>query len=176
MKSALLFGIVLWVTSIAAGSKAPSDVPAPYEFLFRGGISAKEVEKAWAGLPYESIRLERYGCYGDCPIYTVELWKGGRAKYHGKRHVSRVGEFTGRVGLREFARLCYLIDEIDYFELNRSYAAPWTDDATVVVSVVRAESGEPFDIRDYGRFGPPSLWALQLAIDRVADEIEWNED
>src|SRR5215471_1107147 len=48
-----------------------------------------------ADLKTLTIRLERIGCFGTCPAYTVAIHGDGRIEYDGKSHVKQVGVREG---------------------------------------------------------------------------------
>ena len=69
--------IALIVASLQVLSQAPADAtPSP---------------KPW-------LVLERTGCYGICPIFTLRLFEDGQIQYVGKRFVVATGPRYGRIG------------------------------------------------------------------------------
>jgi hypothetical protein len=175
--------LVLAMASGAAGSPArgagqrgthPPSVPDQYAFLY---ASPAERSAAWAAarqsLPFESISLKRMGCFGTCPVYTVTLRLDGSASYDGARFVERLGNFSGQVYFGDFAQLSLFVERSGHMKLADRYAAPWTDDETVQVTVT-PRTGAPKTVTDYGRYGPPDLWMLERSIDGVAGHIKWT--
>ena len=152
----------------------PSGVPPQYSFLYRGFVGASDIANLWEALPYDSIELERTPCLGECPIYRVMFRKGGEAEYHGTAHVERQGVWTGKIDIFSYGRLCFLIDDLRFRELSPRYAASWTDSATVDITVVPTSNRTRVTVSEYGGVGPPSLWAVQLSIDGVAESIDWE--
>ena len=71
--------------------------------------------------------------------------------------------------------LCLLVERLRFEQMQEGYSASWTDDETVVLTVDWRD-GRTRTVRDYGRRGPPELWALQRVIDSLADEIDWQPD
>jgi hypothetical protein len=61
-----------------------------------------------------SISLERTACYGECPIYSVDLHGDGTAEYLGLRFMEKEGPVLGQVG-EEFERLAWLIVRLGFF-------------------------------------------------------------
>jgi hypothetical protein len=151
--------------------------PEPYTFIHGdAGVSIGRYEQALQALPIERIELERTGCFGACPIYTVTLFRNGDARYHGEEFVRNKGDFTGSIHISAFGRLCHLLERLRFFEFEREYNAPWTCSPTVYLRVWRAGEAEPVVAKDYGEYGPIELWALQQAVDAVANRIEWKPD
>ena len=73
------------------GIEPPDGTPKHYAFLFAPGLPAGDHASVWDALPYSKIELERTGCYGRCPAYTVRFSSGGMASYTGMTHVTRLG-------------------------------------------------------------------------------------
>ena len=48
-----------------------------------------------ADLKTVTIQLERTGCYGTCPGYSVTIHGDGRVEYNGKSHVKEIGTQEG---------------------------------------------------------------------------------
>jgi len=170
---ALLAGgpMVLWQ---GPGTGPPPGVPPEYAFLYDSGMGKNETwEKARHTIPYQSISLLRGGCFGTCPVYSVTLNADGKATYTGKANAPRQGSYAASVYFGDFARLAMFIDQSGFMKLADRYAAPWTDDETVVVSVVLRD-GTTKTVSDYGRFGPPDLWILEHAIDGIVDRMKWT--
>src|SRR5437867_4632113 len=63
------------------------NVPRIYEPLYGGGIGLDEIEPFRASLPYDSISLERTGCYGTCPVYTMTLYRSGKAELNAEKYI-----------------------------------------------------------------------------------------
>lgn len=150
-------------------------VPPEYAFLYEGAVADAELPLLWKSLPYESISLQRQGCFGICPTYEVTLRKGGEASYTGYEFVERERAWVGRIDIHAYARLCYLLDEMEFGGLESRYAAGWPDEETVVVTVTHSTSRAPVTVTEYGGFGPPRLWAIELAIDGVVGAIGWTQ-
>jgi hypothetical protein len=154
-----------------------SEWPEPYAFIHESaGVSIGRYEEALQALPFERIELERTACFGCCPIYTVSLFRDGKAKYHGEAFVKNEGDFKGSIHISVFGRLCYLLERLHFSELEPEYNAPWTCSPTVYLRVWRAGEAEPTVVKDYGEYGPIDLWGLQQAVDAVANRIEWKVD
>jgi Domain of unknown function (DUF6438) len=146
-------------------------VPARYQPLYRGGLSHEEVEQFRAKLPYDSISLQRTPCYGACPVYTITLYRTGRADFEATRDLPNLGKFAGEVDPITYGRLCYLIDNSRLGEMKPGYSATWTDAPTCIVTLTEGTTRK--EISDYGSVGPVELWAVQELIDAIRTRIEW---
>ncbi|SRR6266481_5874787 len=152
--------------------KTAEAVPSIYRPLYYGGIGVEQAIALRANLPYESITLERTGCFGTCPIYRVTLWRSGKAELEAKRHLPKLGNFSGEVDLSDYARLCYALDRLHFNEFEADYRAAWTDDSTAIVTATRAAGQKR--VSDYGQVGPIELWTIQELIDGIRERVEWK--
>ncbi len=175
----------------------PSGVPAEFQFLYQGSIPSGQLKAVWAALPYESITLERSRCMLPCPAYKVTLYRGspagqgretyedrfGRAELHAtvpaqsldnyiRLFPEKSGDFTGRVDIWSYGRLCYLLSKSQFSGLSDRYAAAWTDDRTFTVTATA--SGNTKTVSEYGGVGPIELWGIQEAIDSIAQGVNWT--
>ncbi|MFN2397911.1 MAG: DUF6438 domain-containing protein [Gemmatimonadaceae bacterium] len=118
------------------------------------------------------ISLEREGCLGPCPVYSMTLRSDGTALYCGRYFVPREGQFAGVMPKAEFRRLAALVFNHGFFALDERYFKPVTDLASVITTVTAGEYKKVVD--NYGRYGPHRLELLEKAIDRAAARIEWT--
>jgi hypothetical protein len=138
------------------------------------------VAAAWSGLPYDSISMDRSECFGSCPSYLVEFVRGAGeeslspATYEGRSYVELEGRHLGEIDLWSYARLCQLLDHLNFRSLSQRYAANWTDDFTVVIRAEHRDGAH--QVSDYGQQAPPDFMALRFAIDATLAEVEWRPE
>jgi len=147
-------------------------VPDEFKALYDGGIRSGSEPETWAGFPYDRIDLERTACFGTCPVYRISLFRGGRAEMRASRYTEKTGDFGGTVGIFDYGKLCYLMKRLDFDRLAPRYTASWTDAPTFVVTAVSGDTTKR--VSDYSGVGPIELWAVQQAIDAVAQRIRWT--
>jgi len=95
-------------------SSSAAHYPEIYRPFIERHPESKEIPGLLARLPYESISLSRTECYGTCPVYEVVFHRDGRAEYHARKFVQQIGEFTGRIYPKDYARLCDLIESSSF--------------------------------------------------------------
>ena len=156
-----------------SNQQVASGVPDEFKGLYEGGIPVDRVPQVWAGFPYDKIELERTACFGTCPVYRVSLFRGGRAQFHGARNTERIGEFEGQVSIFDYGKLCYLMQRMGFDQLPGRYTAGWTDAPTFIVTAVPGNTTRI--VSDYSGIGPIELWAVQQAIDAVAQRVRWTQ-
>jgi hypothetical protein len=148
-------------------------VPPRYQPFFDGSIDEGAEKAVLQALPYRSITLQRTGCFGPCPVYTVTLRSDLSATLVAEEFLDPQGTFVGEVDLFDYGRLCYLIERIGFSSFKPRYSASWTDAATETVTVTLTD-GRQLAVSDYGGVGPVELWALMEVIDNLRTHIEWT--
>jgi len=129
-----------------------------------------------------TVSLERIGCYGTCPAYTVTIHGDGRVEYAGKGYVKEKGTRDGRVEIAtitalvsEFARSKFLSLAEDYSQAKCSCRL-CTDMATAVTEL--SVKGVTHRVKHY--YGcacaPKALFDLESAIDKSAHTEQWTGD
>jgi hypothetical protein len=165
----------------------PRLVHKPVDFLdderyLARGLDEDDANAIQARLPHDAVALSSSGCYGICPIYSVELRRDGSALYRGERFVERIGTFRGTVSLRDYARICVFLERFAFDELAPRYdgitfadgtGVMWTDDNTITIRTV-GSGGTEKRVADYGRVAPPEFQAVQLLIERTIEGIAWE--
>lgn len=88
--------------------------------------------KDWKAL---KITLQRTGCYGECPSYSVEVHGDGSVLYSGGSYVAFNGKHRGMVPMDNVLELVKFFEQADYFSLRDEYQASVTDCPTYITSI-----------------------------------------
>lgn len=124
-----------------------------------------------------TITLQRTGCFGSCPIYTVAIKGSGEVTYEGASFVLIPGKHTRLVPRENVLELIALFRSADFFQLDDSYEANITDLPTYITRLSIGDRHK--SVRDYGggasaeflRAGnpmPPIVAEIEDAIDRLS--------
>jgi TonB family protein len=121
-----------------------------------------------------AITVDRKGCFGACPRYTLTLRREGRSTYIGRTGPRR-GLFTALpVSVGDFDRLTQAISEIRFFDLP-NVIGPGVDDAEqVAVTITTAEKSKTVTTYDLSA-APAPFAALVTLADGVAAELPWED-
>ena len=156
--------------------------------LLIGAISARPANQAPdlgslsdADLKTLTIRMERTGCFGDCPAYTVIIHGDGRVEYNGKANVKEKGAREGRVGADAIRALVNEFAKAKFFTLSEDYSGKnckryCTDLPTAVTEVTLRDFNH--HVKHYYGCGgaPKALFDLESFIDKLADLERWTGD
>lgn len=154
---------LLWVALASQACVEPSVLPEP----------AQAVRGDTRDVAYSEVSLSRTSCFGTCPVYTVVYRRDGGVTYTGEWHVDHVGMRQGRIGASAFAELAHFIRRSGLESLDTHYRARGTDMPTTTVTVTRLD-GRTVSVSEYGRSGPPGLWAVQRVIDGMLPDVQWR--
>ncbi len=67
------------------------------------------------------IHFERQPCHGKCSDYEVRVYSDGRAVYHGRNHVERLGYYECRLAAYEIETLYLIAEREDFWQLEDQY-------------------------------------------------------
>ena len=121
-----------------------------------------------------AITVDRKGCFGGCPRYTLTLRRQGRSTYIGKTGQRR-GLYTAPVvSVGDFDRLTQAISEIRFFDLS-DVIGPFVEDAEqVVVTVTTAQKSKTVTTYDLHDHATAPFAALVTLVDGVAAKLPWE--
>jgi hypothetical protein len=132
--------------------------------------------------PGSTITLTRVACYGFCPAYSLEVTADGTVTYNGHGWVRVRGTRIKRIAKSDAESLFAMAECGGFWSMQSQYTVPITDQPAAEVAV--NVGGGPKIVRDYppchsGAWGtdaaapPPSLCAIEKAIDQTADVDAW---
>lgn len=138
----------------------------------------RKSEKAPAPIRVTEIVLERHGSPLG-PAYTITFKKGattrlplGKAWYVGKRHVSKMGTYSGDVW--DFDRLAAWIEMQHFSDFDDEYNKGVYEGEIVTTSITIGRVRKTVTNYAAGA-GPIELWVINAAIDGVAANIRWEK-
>lgn len=120
------------------------------------------------------IKLSRGGCYGDCPVYTVEIDGNGRVNWHGYYYTAMTGEQHSTISQEAVRQLVSRFEAANFFALDDKYKAVVTDNSEYELSF--STSGQGKVVTDYvgEAVGMPRVVKqLEDAVDAVAGTERW---
>jgi hypothetical protein len=135
-----------------------------------------------ADLKTATIQLERTGCYGTCPAYSVTIHGDGRVEYDGKSHVKEVGTREGRIELDKIRALASVFAKIKFWGIASDYSEAkckgrfCTDMATAITEL--SARGVTHRVKHYYGCGsaPKPLFDLESFVDKSANSERWTGD
>jgi len=120
------------------------------------------------------IRLDRTGCFGTCPQYSVQIFQDGKVEFTGGVYTLFEGSQSYAVPVQEVNKLINEFRKADFWSLRNVYRHGVTDSPTYVITFQTGKNKK--SIEDYVglRVGMPSIVRdLQDQIDQVAGTDRW---
>jgi len=109
------------------------------------------------------IEMIRTRCLGNCPDYEVKIYENGNFEFRGAAHVPFIGEYSGKMDVKELKFLKDQLGNIDFFALKERYYQDISDLPTTYITYHK--NGKTKKIMDY--YGaPPELKALEESIQK----------
>ena len=137
------------------------------------------------------ITLERTGCEGACPTYTVRISADGVVVYQGKQFVRNTRRAVSRLTREQLRQLLSECERADYFSLRNRYQSredgcpgSWLDHPSAITSF-RINGRVKTITHDYGcrekspdsdsrSVYPGELFALEQRIDEIVGTSRWT--
>ena len=128
-----------------------------------------------------SVTLERGGCYGTCPIYSVTIAADGDVAFRGRRFTNALGPRRKRIPPEAVKQLLGAVEQIEFFSLG-NYAEGqtcpqyWTDNPHFAITVTI--NGITKRVEHYagcrGFAVEHALTAFEDRIDDIAQIADWK--
>ena len=137
------------------------------------------------------ITLERTGCEGVCPMYTLKISADGRVLYRGKLFV-RTRRAESKLTQEQLRQLLAEFEKADYFSLRDRYQS-WEDgcptgwlDLPSAITSIRINGRAKTITHDYGcreksangpsgAVYPKELFVLEQRIDEIVGTARWTK-
>jgi TonB family protein len=120
-----------------------------------------------------AIAVDRKGCFGACPKYTLTLRRQGTSTYIGKTGPRRGLYTAGPVGVGDFDQLMKAISDVLLFDLPDVIGLVAEDAEEVVVTVTTAEKSKTVTTYDLAS-APAPFAAIVMLADTVAARLSWE--
>ena len=121
----------------------------------------------------QRVELERSGCLGPCPIYSITLTDSGSAYYHGVRFAQFLGNYRASFDTTAFYRMAALLLKDDLFALPDDLGlVPDLPAITLRITYVR----DTLIVRTIEGYGEDHQHFAMAAwrMDSIAARLPWN--
>src|ERR1700722_18191656 len=122
------------------------------------------------------ISLERHGCEGRCPVYTITIAGDGTVIYEGRAYVKAIGTRQSHIPKAAVVQLLRRFREADFGSALPSYIGAY--DAGDNVLQVGIDGRFYQVVEDSGlKVGlPAAIFKLEQAVDDTAQSYRWVKD
>jgi hypothetical protein len=137
-------------------------------------MSSTEVQEIPADLSGLNIYMEKTGCEGPCPVYSVDVQDDGTVLYSGKTCVHVVGEQNDQISEDEVQKLVKSFYENDFFSFEDEYIEDVQDIPAVLIRFTLQDQTKQVIKQVYDpRKSPAAFDRVEDAIDTIADTEQW---
>ena len=109
---------------------------------------------------------------GPCPSWIFILYPDGKVTYHGREHVDRTGNYSGKISTDRLNEFKSMLDKASFFDFKEVYYENVTDLPTTYLFYKNGENS--LKIMDY--YGAPkTLKSLEFKIEEFIETIDWKK-
>ncbi len=122
----------------------------------------------------QKIQFSTMGCFGECPIFSLQIDSNRKAKYFAHQFNEPDGKFKGQIKSKDYIQIVELLNYIDFPNLNDNYQVSWTDDQTSILKI-SYDNGKTKSIYDYGLIGTYGLDRLYDLLFQLRKNQNWRK-
>jgi hypothetical protein len=126
------------------------------------------------------VTLQREGCFGLCPVYSVRIGGDGSVAFTGEQYVKVHGEATGQVPIADVSGLVGAMLDVSYFSLESDggcrpgdHGTSFTDSSGATTSLTWGQQTKAIRVYHGNSCVPRVLLAIEDLIDEVAGTARW---
>ena len=121
------------------------------------------------------ISLQRTACFGQCPVYKVEIFKDGTVKYKGTAYIKKRGQHEAIASMAFIKSIQQKAVVINFMSLSDKYPKGdnMISDIPSTISYIRIENEGKLVINNYD--APKELIAFEQWLEKEIDGLEWKE-
>lgn len=126
-------------------------------------------------IPTVMAEISKTACYGDCPVYTLQIMSDYTLRFEGKQHVDLIGKFEAKLNFNPMARLSPLIATSNFYRMDEQFpkdAAEVPADAASTITKIDF-GGQSNTVRHYFS-GPEGLLEIENYLVSLLEEVIWT--
>ena len=123
------------------------------------------------------LSLKKSGCFGNCPVYTFNIYEGGYCEFIGKQNTNKIGTHSRQLEKDEYKALVKSFKESNFHDFQDMYESNIADLPLMTISY---NDGKVLKTVKGKRERPEELHRLQFKLEKIAESKSgWtliNED
>jgi Domain of unknown function (DUF6438) len=119
-----------------------------------------------------TMYYERTPCFGMCPIFKLEVFESGKARFEGKNYTELIGIYSSQFTQQEMDKIMALADRIGFFQFQEKYDNPAIQDFPTITVALYKEEKLKYVVNKYR--GPKELNDMYTLLDKIIEEKEWT--
>ncbi|MFC5546981.1 DUF6438 domain-containing protein [Massilia aerilata] len=165
MKQAAIASLAMLALTVSGCARHPDAPPA-----------AKDTKDTKAIQGFDAIHLERTACFGECPVYQLDIARDGSGSFTGKEFVKAKGVREVRLSPGDVALMSAVLERSGFASWKASYLSAedgcttmYTDNPSVTISVTKG--GKTKTVMLYQGCSGPAV--PTEAVDWLANTIDF---
>ncbi len=115
--------------------------------------------------------MQRTPCFGQCPVYSLEIKQNGAAYLDGIRNYDFEGMHVAKLTEYQVEQIRALADKFGYYDFNHVYDAPVTDLPSVTTAIQNRDGMHWV----YNRMeAPDALNQFQIEVETLIKDLQWS--
>lgn len=115
--------------------------------------------------------LKKGACFGQCPVYTLEINKNGYAVYTGTNFTDKLGKYDKTLSKDDLNKLNKAFKNSKFSEYPTEYKSLIPDLPMIRVGY---HNGQEYRVVSGREDRPEELMQLQFLLEKIADSGDWN--
>ena len=117
--------------------------------------------------------IQQTACFGECPVYTMKIYRNGFVEYKGKMFVEKEGDFEKSISEDKVEDLINKFEGADFFSFEDKYTSNMTDLPTTFTTF--NFDGKSKKVENY-HGAPDELKELEKELRKIAEsEDGWKK-
>lgn len=140
--------------------------------LFACKSSKNASEKSVLPEDFELV-IQKTGCHGRCPVYTLSVSASGKTQYQGEAFVNKMGRYEKNLPKETLIALVAELEQAGFWEMEDEYNNPAVMDLPSVITTCTMNGRTK---KVVNRFEAPEIVsALQEKLDRLIGEDGYQQ-
>ena len=119
------------------------------------------------------IMLQKGGCFGNCPIYTIKVYEGGYVHFDGRKHIDKLGTYHKTLSKAEYAAMVEKFETSNFTQFKDEYKSDIPDLPMVRLSYKNEKAKDLKTVK--GKMErPETVKELQLLLEKLVAGSDWT--
>jgi len=112
------------------------------------------------------ISLKKGGCFGKCPEYVFNIYKGGYCEFLGKKNTKKIGKHAKTLSKESYKEIKEAFEDSDYQGFSDNYESQIADLPTISISYMTKKGMKTITGK---RERPERLHKLQFLLEQICE-------
>ncbi len=117
------------------------------------------------------LMLKKGPCFGNCPVFTLSVYKSGLAELHGKSNLANRGKYKKQLTQEELDDLNLSCEDADLISMQDNYPSQIADLPLITIKYVTEDSTKVIRGKENR---PVKLEALERKLSAIVHAEDWT--